>query len=172
MGQPPLARSAAPKVHLDRTNEFQLTVPSGWGDAPKVGRIVWHSAAQGGTALPDCSVIVTQDASFALLTVDQFIASQSREQALQLLSISFKNPRIVLWEPNFRLGGQRALHYIYSGELDGAQQASMVLQTTHAGRLYTFSCNAPADQFPLLYTDLLHVADSFAFVPSKTPAKR
>jgi hypothetical protein len=161
----------APTTHLDGVNGFRVTVPAGWGDSQLVGRIVWHVAAQGGSALPDCSVIVTADAAFALQTVDQFIASQTREQMLQLLAISFKDPRIVLWEPNFQLGGQRALLVIYTGELDGSKQATMVMQTTRVGRLYTFSCNAAADQFPIHYADLLHVADSFEFVTIPPPSR-
>lgn len=127
--------------------------------------MVWHVAARNGTALPDCGVIVTQDVAFKMLSVDQYVATQSKQKVLAMLALNFGDPLIGAWEPDFRLGGQRALHYIYSGTLDDRRQTTMIWQTTRNGRLYTFSCNTDAEQFPLVYTDLLHLADTFAFVP-------
>lgn len=155
------AALAAP--YVDAKNQFRITAPKGWGAAPLSGRMVWHVAANGGTELPDCGVIVSQDSSFSILGNDRYINSQSKEKLKGILSLNFQNVVIGNWEPNFRLGGQRALHYIYTGTIEGERQTTLGIQTVRGGKLYTFSCNAPSAQFPSLYLDLLKVSDTFTF---------
>ena len=149
--------------HVDHTNQFRIAQPRGWGAAPLAGRIVWHVASNGGTEQPDCGVIVSQDWSFAATGVDGYIRGQSREGVKEMLSMNFTDVVIGHWEPNFTLAGQRALHQIYTGTIDGRRQTTMNIQTVRGNKLYTFFCNAPADKFPLIYLDLLKVSDTFAF---------
>jgi hypothetical protein len=151
-------------LHMDAANGFRIQSPPGWGPAPLVGRMAWHFASKNGTELPDCSVIVTQDPSFAILGAQEYIDSQSQDRVKQLLSLNFDNPKIGLWEPEFWLGGQKAIHYVYTGEINGFKQTSLVTQTVRAGRLYTFSCNAPSNRFPYLYKDMLQLAGTFDFI--------
>lgn len=151
-------------AHRDDVNGFRVTAPADWGSAPIEGRMVWHIASEGGTAMPDCGIIVTADWSMAQLSPDEFIDSQSEAQLKKLLSLNFDDVAIGYWEPNFRLGDRAALHYIYSGTLDGVRQTSLGLQTVRAGKLFTFFCNAPSGSFHGMYTNLLSIADSFSFL--------
>lgn len=157
---------AAPGTrHVDAKNGFSIQSPQGWGPAPVSGRLVWHAASSDGTQMPDCSVIVTQDVSFAALSADDFIEGQTQDALVQALSLGFADVKLGVWEPNHRMGGQRALHVVYAGTLDGQRQMSLMSQTIRDGRLYTFACNAEARAFPGLYAELLHIMDTFEFVP-------
>lgn len=125
--------------------------------------MVWHSARNGGTEMPDCGVIVNADRSFVGLSNDDYIRSQSEAQLAKLLALNFADVKIGLFEPRSSLGKQRSLHYIYTGVLDGKKQTSLGFQTIYRQRLYTFFCNATADEFSYLYADLLAIADSLSF---------
>lgn len=170
--QPAWAAPPTPKAHTDLENQFRITSPVGWGPAPRIGRMVWHAASKNGTEMPDCGVIVSQDSSFASSGLDAFIEAQTQEQVKQLLSLNFSDIVIGTFERNFQLGGQRALHYIYSGTLNGERQTSMNIQTVRGDKLYTLGCNAPANQFPPLYLEFLRIADSFAFIGKKQTKPR
>lgn len=155
-------------TYTDPANDFRITAPEGWAAAPMERHMVWHVASEGGTKMPDCGVIATADWSMTHLTPEEYIESQNEAQLKKALGLNFTDVVIGYWEPNFRLGGQSALHYVYSGTLDGLRQTSLGLQTVRAGKLYTFFCNAPSDKFSSSYADLLAIADSFAFLPTNT----
>ncbi len=156
-------------IHTDSTNGFNVTTPEGWSDIDLAGRMVWHVASNNGTELPDCGVIITDDWSFAALTQEEYVSSQSEAQLKKLFSLNFSDVAIGLWEPNFPFAETTALHYIVSGTSDNFRQTSMSFQIIHDRKLYTLFCNAPAGKFPNLYLDLLGVADSFSFLQSNTP---
>ena len=156
--------SSPQTTYTNRAFGFQIDVPTGWASAPLLGRMVWHVASNGETNTPDCSVIVTSDWSFGALTTDEYLDAQSEENFTKLLKLNLTAVNIGVWEPNSDLGGQRALQIIYSGNLDGSKLTSMVLQTTRGDSLFTFTCNAEVHIFPLIYKDLLDIADSFVFI--------
>jgi hypothetical protein len=162
-----LRRLAAGSVALPETieteSDFQLSKPEGWGDAPLSGRMVWHVASKYGTSTPACSVVATADPSFEITSIDEYIRNQSEEKIVKLASMNMANVSVGNWEPNFELGGQRALHFIYSATVDGNRMSNLIIQTIRSGKLFTFSCNATADEFMHVYADLLKIADTFQF---------
>ncbi len=124
----------------------------------------WHAAANGGTTNPDCFVIVTEDWSFEETSIDDYIRIQTEGHFVEVASVLMSDVVVIVREENFELGGQRAIHIVYSSTVDGIRQASFSTQTIHSGKLYTFGCNDMVDNFPLVYADLLKLQDSFQFV--------
>ena len=143
---------------------FEVSTPDGWDDAPLLGRMKWHVASNGGTTNPDCFVIVTEDWSFEVTPLDDYIKNQTEEHFVEVASVLMSDVVVVVREENFELGGQRAIHIVYSSTVDGIRQASFSTQTIRSGKLYTFGCNDMVDNFPLVYADLLKIQDSFQFV--------
>jgi len=144
--------------------DFEVSAPDGWGAAPLVGRMKWHVASDNGTALPDCLIIVTEDWSFQVISIDDYIENQSEAQFVKMASVMMSDVVVGVWEEDFRLGGQRALHIVYSATVDGVRQTSFSTQTIRSGKLYSFACNASDNDFPFVYADLLKIADTFMFV--------
>lgn len=154
------------RLYTDPINEFRVVVPDEWGDAPVDGRMVWNIASENGTVEPACNVRVATDWSYAGLTPEKFVESQSEDQFKKILSTHIDDLRVGVWDANYRFGGQVAIQYVYTGTLDGIRKASLGLQTVYSGRLYTFTCIAPANEFPNIYLDLLAIAESFSFTSS------
>ena len=143
---------------------FEVSTPDGWGDAPLLGRMKWHVASNGGTTNPDCFVIVTEDWSFEVTPLEDYINTQTEEHFVEVASMLLSDVVVGVREENFNLGGQRAIHIVYSSTVDGIRQTSFSTQTIRSGKLYTFGCNDMVDNFPLVYADLLKIQDSFQFV--------
>jgi hypothetical protein len=152
------------KISSDNTIDFRVSTPEGWAAAPLSGRMNWHVASTNGTELPDCGVIVTAHPGMASISNEEYIRAQNEQDFLKLVSASADDVRIGKWETDYELGKQRALHIIYSATIDGVRLSNLTIQTLHESKLYTFFCNAPLDEFPFIYADLLKVADSFEFV--------
>ncbi len=143
---------------------FAVSMPEGWGDAPLLGRMKWHVASNNGTTNPDCFVVVTEDWSFEETPIEDYIATQTEEHFVEMASTMMSDVVVVVREENFDLGGQRAVHIVYSATVDGIPQASFTTQTIRSGKLYNFGCNAMVNNFPLVYADLLRIQESFKFV--------
>lgn len=143
---------------------FVVSTPEGWGDAPLLGRMKWHIAANDGTSNPDCFVIVTEDWSFEVTPLDDYIKTQTKEHLVEVASTMMSDVVVDVREDNFELGGQRAVHLVYSATVDSIRLTSFTTQTIRSGKLYTFGCNDMVDSFPLVYVDLLKIQDSFQFV--------
>ncbi len=152
------------QTYTDVKNGFSIKSPKDWGPVPLERNVNWHVARNNGTELPDCNIIVTKDWAFALVSAEKYANSQSQEKIKKMLSLSYGDVKIGNWEPNFHIGGEKALHYISSGTSDGFKLTSVTIQTIRNSRLYTLTCNAPSDDFPLMYVDLLHILDTFKFV--------
>ena len=145
-------------------HEFALSYPVHWQSLPKLGgRMAVHVGGSIGKQSASMSVIVSEDESFRIMTIVDYLKTVKAKDFLDVASISMTDVKMHRWEPKYELGGQPALMFVYSGILDGARQCTLTIQTIKNGRLYTLGFNAPSDDFPVMYLELKKIADSFAF---------
>lgn len=159
--------SAQEREHIDQQHGFRVIIPDGWGTAPVAGRMVWHVADEQGSSMPDCSVVVSDDAEYSVLSADKYIQYADEQKVKKGMTLVFQDVVIGVWETGYRLGGAPALHYIFSGTLNDVRQTSLVLQTVRNRKLYTFTCNDEVMRFPFTRPQLMAVAESFSFIDSE-----
>lgn len=150
-------REPATKLFNDSEYGFVIRIPESW--------YFDHEEGYALTAIaPDdsrlCTVRQTTDVSFQITTTDELIAQTTPSQVLAMATIGYNNSRVHVHQED-RLGDQKALHYVYSGEVDNQYIATAVFQTINGGNLFTLSCLGPVELFSFDYLQFRMIADTF-----------
>ena len=152
-------------VKVFQDYHFRICQPNVWGDMPLSGRIVWHSTPVNDKEGIDCGVMVTKDSSFDILDNDSYAEHMTPQEMVKSADAFLENMKISIWEKDHKLSGKKALHFVYTAEMNGIKQATFGMQTINNGALYSFFCNAPPATMTRKYKDFLDIADTFRFNP-------
>lgn len=144
---------------------FRVDTPKGWSRiALQDQQIYWNAVSDGGKGPAFCSVKVNDSKVFSGVSNSDFLKKASKNNISSIYNLIYSNPRVVLFDKKYVLGGQQALHAIISGKHDGKDVLFFFVQSIHNDKLYTVGCFTPKSVLMDYYTSFYEVFHDFEFV--------